>query len=289
MTDHQMLLEIADRAIVSGAKNLTMLLGVEVEFGEAHTFEGEPELSEDVEKLVLVKVAFTEGIEGDATLAFTSDEAAQMVELMLTGMDYTEDDIFGELGLSALGEAMTQFVAGIGRSLGEDKGYLVNISTPEVLIVDIGEHSMVRASPELVVGWRGMIGPTPGRLFWTMTPEVIEALAPQATEAPPNPGAASAPGPTASSGASTAPSPPAAQIATDLGRLADVKLDVSVELGRSRIPIEELLALDEGGVIRLGRRVGEPVDLMVNGLATARGEIVVIDGRLGIRVTEMIA
>ena len=56
-----------------------------------------------------------------------------------------------------------------------------------------------------------------------------------------------------------------------------------------RRELEELLALDEGGVIRLGRRVGEPVDLMVNGLATARGEIVVVDGRLGLRVTELIA
>jgi flagellar motor switch protein FliN/FliY len=74
-----------------------------------------------------------------------------------------------------------------------------------------------------------------------------------------------------------------------LGRLAEVMLDVTVELGRSRIPIRELLALDEGGVIRLGRTVGEPVDLLVNGLATARGEIVVVDGKLGLRVSELIA
>jgi flagellar motor switch protein FliN len=76
---------------------------------------------------------------------------------------------------------------------------------------------------------------------------------------------------------------------SELGRLADVMLDVTVELGRSHIPIRELLALDEGGVIRLGRPVGEPVDLLVNGLTTARGEIVVVDGRLGLRVTELIA
>lgn len=71
-------------------------------------------------------------------------------------------------------------------------------------------------------------------------------------------------------------------------RLSSVRLDVSVELGRARIPVKELLALDEGGVIRLGRPVGEPVDLVVNGTVTARGEIVVVDGRLGLRVTSLV-
>lgn len=71
-------------------------------------------------------------------------------------------------------------------------------------------------------------------------------------------------------------------------RLSSVRLDVSVELGRAKIPVKELLALDEGGVIRLGRTVGEPVDLVVNGTVTARGEIVVVDGRLGLRVTSLV-
>jgi flagellar motor switch protein FliN/FliY len=294
------LLEIANNAIVTGANNLTMLLGVEVEFGQPSLYDAEPELDGSVEKLVLVKVSFTEGIEGDTTLAFTSEEAAQMVELMLTGMEYTEDDIFGELGISALGEAMNQFVAGIGRALGEHKGYLVNISTPQVSIIEAGEQKLSPEVPDLVVGWQGMIGPTPGRLFWTMTPDVVAALTPEALapqpapppqEAAPQPQAVApaAPAAPAAPTPSQTPTPTATASPSELGRLADVQLDVSVELGRSQIPIQELLALDEGGVIRLGRRVGEPVDLMVNGLATARGEIVVVDGRLGLRVTELIA
>jgi len=212
-------------------------------------------------------------------------------------MEYSQEDIFGELGLSALGEAMNQFVAGIGRALGERKGYLVNISTPQVSIVDPDAQNLARQTPDVVVGWNGMIGPTPGRLFWTMTPDVVSALSPEVpAPAAPEP-AAPVPSPAQVTAAPQPAQPPpstpisasATSTTTDLGRLADVKLDVSVELGRSRIPIQELLALDEGGVIRLGRRVGEPVDLMVNGLATARGEIVVVDGRLGLRVTELIA
>lgn len=86
-----------------------------------------------------------------------------------------------------------------------------------------------------------------------------------------------------------------ASIPVDLGttvpsaanRLSSVRLDVSVELGRAKIPVKDLLALDEGGVIRLGRPVGEPVDLVVNGTVTAHGEIVVVDGRLGLRITSL--
>jgi flagellar motor switch protein FliN/FliY len=299
-TDYAPLLEIANHAIATGAKNLSLLLGVEVEFGTPSTLDHEPEVGEAGGKLVLVKVSFTEGIEGETTLAFTSEEASQMVELMLTGMEYTQEDILGELGLSALGEAMNQFVAGIIRALGERKGYLVNISTPQVEIIASGDQSLAKQSPDVVVAWDGTIGPTPGRLYWTMTTDVVHALAPEvatpgqpaaATAAPP----AAAPAPAVAPAPAAPPPPPAAPMAvshavgpSELGRLADVVLDVTVELGRSRIPIKELLALDEGGVIRLGRPVGEPVDLLVNGLATARGEIVVVDGRLGLRVTELI-
>lgn len=79
-----------------------------------------------------------------------------------------------------------------------------------------------------------------------------------------------------------APSPPVES------RLSSVRLDVSVELGRAKIAVKDLLSLDEGGVIRLGRPVGEPVDLVVNGTITARGEIVVVDGRLGLRITSLV-
>lgn len=297
--DYAPLLDVANHAIATGAKNLSLLLGVEVEFGQPDTLDSEPEVGDAGGRLVLVRVSFTEGIEGDTTLAFTSEEAAQMVELMLTGMEYSEDDILGELGMSALGEAMNQFVAGIGRALGERKGYLVNISTPLVEIISTGEQNLTKQHPDVVVAWDGTIGPTPGRLYWTMTKDVVEALAPEVYGGPPastpepQPAPAAAPAPAAPAPVA-APPPPAPVAAhsmagpSDLGRLADVVLDVTVELGRSRIPIKELLALDEGGVIRLGRPVGEPVDLLVNGLATARGEIVVVDGRLGLRVTELI-
>jgi flagellar motor switch protein FliN/FliY len=73
----------------------------------------------------------------------------------------------------------------------------------------------------------------------------------------------------------------------NLEMLLDLPLEVTVELGRTRISLQELLKLDKGSVIRLGRTEGEPLDIQVNGRVVARGEVVVVNERLGVRVTEI--
>jgi flagellar motor switch protein FliN len=73
----------------------------------------------------------------------------------------------------------------------------------------------------------------------------------------------------------------------DLRLLADIQVELSVELGRARIPLRELLALTPGVVLELDRTAGEPVDVLVNGRVVARGEVVVVDGDFGVRVNEI--
>jgi flagellar motor switch protein FliN/FliY len=75
----------------------------------------------------------------------------------------------------------------------------------------------------------------------------------------------------------------------DLGLLHDVELEVTAELGRTRMTVRELLALTPGAVIELDRAAGGPVDLLVNDRVIARGEVVVIDESFGIRITEIVA
>jgi flagellar motor switch protein FliN/FliY len=111
---------------------------------------------------------------------------------------------------------------------------------------------------------------------------------PETAPAQPSGQARPATAPNPSGEAPSSPAEPRAARTDQLGRLAEVTLDVSVELGRASLPVRELLALDEGGVIRLDHPLGEPVDLLVNGLRTARGEVVVVDGRLGLRITELV-
>jgi len=71
--------------------------------------------------------------------------------------------------------------------------------------------------------------------------------------------------------------------------LMDVALEVSVELGRSHMPIADILALRTGSVIELDRLAGEPVDVSTNGTLIARGEVVVVDAKFGVRITEVVS
>jgi len=74
----------------------------------------------------------------------------------------------------------------------------------------------------------------------------------------------------------------------NLDFLLDVSLNVTVEIGRSRMPINELLQLGQGSVIELDRMVGEPCDVFVNNKLMARGEVVTVNERFGIRLTDII-
>ena len=70
--------------------------------------------------------------------------------------------------------------------------------------------------------------------------------------------------------------------------LKDIEVEVSVELGRISMPIGNVLQLVKGSVVELENLAGEPIDIMVNGLKIAQGEVVVIDEHFGVRITKMI-
>jgi flagellar motor switch protein FliN/FliY len=74
----------------------------------------------------------------------------------------------------------------------------------------------------------------------------------------------------------------------DLRRLSDVPVDLTVEIGRTRLTVGETLELRQGSIVSLNRMAGEPVDLLVNGTPIARGEVVVIDEQFGLRLTEVL-
>lgn len=79
-----------------------------------------------------------------------------------------------------------------------------------------------------------------------------------------------------------------AQVETNIDFIADVPLQITVELGRTRKLIREILELVPGSVVELDKLAGEPVDILVNGRLIAKGEVVVIDENFGVRVTDII-
>jgi flagellar motor switch protein FliN/FliY len=73
----------------------------------------------------------------------------------------------------------------------------------------------------------------------------------------------------------------------DLTRLTDVTVELTVEVGRTRMSLGETMSLGQGSVVTLDRLADKPVDLLVNGRPIARGEVVVIDEQFGLRITEV--
>ena len=78
------------------------------------------------------------------------------------------------------------------------------------------------------------------------------------------------------------------RIASDLEAVFDVPVQVSAVLGRSKMDVGELLKLGPGTVLELDRRVGEAIDIYVNNRLVARGEVVLVEDKLGVTMTEII-
>ena len=74
----------------------------------------------------------------------------------------------------------------------------------------------------------------------------------------------------------------------DLNMILDIPVQLTVELGRTRIPIKNILQLAQGSVVELETLAGEPMDVLVNGFLIAQGEVVVVNDKFGIRLTDIV-
>ncbi|MDR1109665.1 MAG: flagellar motor switch protein FliN [Deltaproteobacteria bacterium] len=94
----------------------------------------------------------------------------------------------------------------------------------------------------------------------------------------------------AASGDSPFGPPPASEgAARPLDFILDIPLEITVELGRTRMIINDLLQLGQGSVIELSKLAGEPLEIFVNGKLVARGEVVVVNEKFGVRVTDIVS
>ncbi|WP_330835784.1 flagellar motor switch protein FliN [Piscinibacter sp.] len=74
----------------------------------------------------------------------------------------------------------------------------------------------------------------------------------------------------------------------DINMILDIPVQLTVELGRTRIPIKHILQLAQGSVVELEALAGEPMDVLVNGYLIAQGEVVVVNDKFGIRLTDIV-
>lgn len=89
--------------------------------------------------------------------------------------------------------------------------------------------------------------------------------------------------------ATAATAAPKRQYGRTLEFIMDVALQVTVEVGRARMTIQDLLQLGQGSVVELEKLAGEPLDIYINGKSVARGEAVIVNEKFGVRLTDIIS
>jgi flagellar motor switch protein FliN/FliY len=204
--------------------------------------------------------------------------------------------------MNALANAMSGMVQGFGNAIGNMLGQPLQTG-PEATALEplILPPSFALAGLAMRIDFTYQIaGVMDGQMRLYITPDFARALMPSAAPstaedaseslfagtnggmAPTTP--AAAPFPSFDMG-----SAPTDMLPRGMDLLLDIPLEATVELGRVRMLIRDVLELSSGSIVELERVAGEPVDLLVNGRLVAKGEVVVIDDNFGIRITEIVS
>lgn len=242
------------------------------------TIDVDPKLSDRAEALaerlpppwVVADLRFTRGLGGAHTLILTRAEAAGLAQLAL-GEEPDESPALSAEHEDALQEMINQMMNSASSSL---KGLLdrpVAFGAADLKFIEPGDpwapqmHSVILARMSVDGIRRATLALTiPGTVA-----EALSARQEPASREPETDGL------------------PAGGPASGLDLILDITLPITVELGRTKMLIRDILALSPGSVLELDKLAGEPVEILVNDRPIARGEVVIIDENFGVRLTHI--
>ncbi len=321
--------EIGNISMGNAATTLSVLLGrrVSITTPRVSVISMEEIKNQYPLPYVVIEVGYTHGILGTNLLAIREQDALIISDLMMGGDGTNPPTELNELYLSAVSEAMNQMMGGVATSMSTMFRKKVDISPPSINVIDFAVASSITnavGSDDHVVSiaFRMEVEDLIDSEIMQILPinvakEMVDNLMNPTPEvaAPPKP-AAPAPAPAAAvpqvqqqqQVAAPASKPqPAQQVNvqpvqftqlvqptlpigdSNINLIMDVPLQVTVELGRTRKLIRDILELSPGSVIELDKLAGEPVDILVNGKLIAKGEVVVIDDNFGVRITDIVS
>jgi flagellar motor switch protein FliN len=283
---------------------------------------------------VAVQVTYTEGIEGANLLVIKKSDAQIIADLMLGGEGTNPSPEFGELQLSAVGEAMNQMMGSASTSMSTIFNRKVDISPPKIDFLDVESDSSLIPDEEILVkvSFRLKVGDlidsnimqlidaefSKSLVQKLMNPDPVAEQEPVADYKPqdekPVPQPSLRDHEDSYVQRETRPEPPSTYQpqmrdvsvkpasfsdfsdfgssqteSKNLDMLLDIPLQVTVELGRTKKTIKDILEMSAGSIVELDKLAGEPVDIFVNHKMIAKGEVVVIDENFGVRVTEILS
>jgi len=308
--------EIGNISFGSGSTALSLLLNRRVELNTPTVdVTNMKQLIEDhPTPCVCAEVDYLKGLKGSNLLLVEIPDAAIIADLMLGGDGIEPKMQLGEMELSAIGEAMNQMIGKASTAMSSMFDMRVEIAPPKTSILELDnadqvnelfseENKIVRVKFRLVI--EGLVNSNIMLLIpYDFGREMAMNLLKQGSSSPvedsvpqrtPNLTVGQSQQ-TGGGGQTVQPvqfgpinPSPVPHGGGNLNLLLDVPLQVSVELGNTRMKIKEILDLGIGSVIELDRLAGEPVDILVNGKLIAKGEVVVIDENFGVKITDIVS
>jgi flagellar motor switch protein FliN len=314
----------AFRNIVAGTlesqrSNFSMLLGkqVSMQAPTAELVDADGLVSRLGAQVVEIRQDLTEGIQVSHFYLMAPDSAVKIAEPLM-GQEGVE---MNDAAINALQEAIQQVSGPVITALGDAIGETVMTDPPAGRMTDRGELSFPGDSFVKLTYHLSVEGGPPAELVEVYDASVLSAVAAPAPQQAPAAGGGgmsqnapsadpfaglagggggggfgmgspgqSGSGPTVQSVQfGDLQGQPVHQESGNIGLLMDVYMEMTVELGRTKKLIKEILGMGEGTIIELDKLAGEPVDILVNHKLIAKGEVVVIDENFGVRVTEIVS
>jgi flagellar motor switch protein FliN/FliY len=268
MNEKTGLADAATAMLAGAAEDLAQLAGAPVSFTLSEI------AAPPVSNGVTADVLFAGAVSGRSQLIVSATAAAALAG------GSTRVDLNSEESVASLTDVVTKFTEGAARALTTTFGTPVTLTSGDLA----ASEPLPPAPDAAVIEFVAAVGDqTDLAMSWELDSGVARQLADQwvvsAADAP----VAATPSPAVAPGANSAPPP-----ARSSGVIDSVELDVAVELGNVALTIGELLHLGEGSVVTLTQSVGDDVVMLANGTPVASGEVVVVDGTLGFRVSELI-
>ncbi len=310
----------AFRGIIAGTlesqrSNFSMLLSkqVSMQAPTAELVDADGLVSRLGAQVVEIRQDLTEGLSASHFYLLAPDSAVKVAEPLM-GQEGVE---INDAAINALQEAFSQVSGPVITALGDKVGQTVMTDAPVGRMTERGELSFAEDSFIKLTYHVSIEGGPPAEIVEVYDAAVLAGV----TAAPPQPQAAPAGSQTGAQAAGADPfagltgggmgmaSPAQAgggptvqsvqfgdlqgqsvqQESGNIGLLMDVYMEMTVELGRTKKLIKEILGMGEGTIIELDKLAGEPVDILVNHKLIAKGEVVVIDENFGVRVTEIVS
>lgn len=318
--------KVSNVSMGSAATALSTILGKKVTITTPDVlFRSLNELKKSYKgKMVCVVVEYTEGIKGMSLLMLKPEAATIIADLMMGGTGKSSEEL-DEITMSAVGEAMNQMMGSSATTLSDFFGIKINIAPPKVQLLDFDDPNLEfppistdvnnpvvivkfsmnieeLISTEILQIFDLNLSKQLTKMFFekTLSTEETTTMSKQDEKesiADSGSSVSESSKPKIKAQPVELPEFEEKQLKAEeetvgserLKLLYDIPLEISVELGRTKMTLKQVLELDKGSLIELDKLTGEYADVLVNGKVIARGEVVVIGENFGIRITEIIS